>query len=90
VRTRKRLFRLHAGPFDGKKVFLSEDSNTTLTFGLHGFYGRYVLTGGSFDMSWHEQQSTIARKPVKTIIGKPVRKTSRARRTLDVILAKAA
>jgi len=74
---------LHGGPFDGNIVFLSASANTTLTFGLNGFYGRYI---GKEQMVWTECHKELS----ELVITGPIYREKRAKRTLKVTLGKAA
>jgi hypothetical protein len=75
---------LKDGPYAGKTVFLTAGVNTTLTFGLKGFYGRYVMkeekTGDC--MEWKEQWKDLHELTITGPIHfkRPVGREIRARR----------
>jgi hypothetical protein len=79
---------LNDGPLAGNTILLTAGANTTITFGLKGFYGRYVMkeekVGGY--MEWKEQYKSLD----ELIITGPIYRKSRVKRTLKVILGKAA
>ena len=75
---------LQGGPYDKGIIFLTAGANTTITFGLNGFYGRYVMASGH--MEWKEQYKDIS----EYVITGPVYREKRVKRTLKVILGEAA
>ncbi len=76
---------LCGGPYDKQTIFLTASANTTVTFRVGDFYGRYILSDGNSHMEWKERYKELH----ELVISGPIHR-SRTNRVIKAILEEAA